>query len=1302
MRIRWRPVLMILLALTVVIVILIGSLLWYLHTDSFIALAQAEILSRLRSGTGMDVGLEELRLDLFRRKFLLRGLTLSPRPGATGTFRLSLDEARGSFRIGRLIKPRPRISELVLVRPRIALLTGTGGGWSPERFLRVFRRSLDFAAAKVDVQDGWFELDNRRVPFSVALEDLVCDIRYREAPERYDVELSYRNSRFLWAGRDIVYDLKTRMSVSMVGIEFASLGMRYKDSFLAGNGTLQNWRSGVLTLHLTGPVKAADMTIFHSALREAAGKVDADIDVKWDAGGFRASGDFSAATGEFRAVRFNSLQGTFNYERDVLRLRKVRARLGEGTVRADGAFHLGSRSDPHRFHIEAEAVPLEKAAVLFGMPAISFENRVDSTADIAWRSGITDLDFGGTIKLYDLPMRDSYDQRRIALAGSADVGYRRGLWRIAEADFQSPMTRITASGSGESAFKVRLVTERIAEPLAILRAFSTDVADLVRTEPGIVEGSGRLELDGLVRMPPSSPASYEGKIAVQGGRWRSYKADHLDAEAVWDGTALRLKSLKASLGNQIVEGDLAVLTPAGRDERARLRFTGKLRGLSLSSLAEFGLDLRPDLEGVLSGDGSVTYEDGQWTGLGVLEVRDLGVAEQHFDRLNARVRLDPQLLEIPQGELRRGSAVFRFRGNVERLDQVMKLSVGLEGLPLREIRGSKETGAPIEGYLSASGQLSGKLDNPLFDGRFELKELRYSSWDLGEGTGTLKVADRMLELRGGVRSEFGTLEGQARISTESGFPGHASLDFRDWNVQKLVPPDTPRLLSDLSTALQGKLEIDGMFAEPSNLRLRAELDGARLKIRGYEFRNSGRIRFTVANRRLQVEEAKIVGDGSDFTLGGVIPVGEDYGLDLRLAGDLNLAVLDRIVEKLRVSGSSRLDVRASGSRSDPEVIGQANLTGAQFDYGDLPFNLTSVQGRVAFSRNIARLESVRGNMATGSFEITGVAELRGGAIRSTNLQMTVRKARLPFPKDFRTTFDARLNLTATPESGVLSGQVNVTRAEYLRPLSVFEQFAARGGRSASGFMDPLLGQLRLNLELQSARGLVIDDEMVKLIAGFRLRLRGTPQYPSLLGRIEADEGSVLFRGNRFDFVYARADFFDRNRINPVLDARAEVDLMSYRLILDAKGPLDKLAVNLSSDPPLSTVDAVSLLTTGTASTSGNGTSRREAEVAGISAAGLLSEGLTGGLTKQVERVFGFQSFRVDPFLAGADKDPTARVTITQRLSKDMRVTYSRNLSKTEEQIVILEYDLTRNISIVAIQDEKGGLGLDFRIRRRFR
>ena len=170
----------------------------------------------------------------------------------------------------------------------------------------------------------------------------------------------------------------------------------------------------------------------------------------------------------------------------------------------------------------------------------------------------------------------------------------------------------------------------------------------------------------------------------------------------------------------------------------------------------------------------------------------------------------------------------------------------------------------------------------------------------------------------------------------------------------------------------------------------------------------------------------------------------------------------------------------------------------------------------------------------------------------------------------------------------------------------------------------------------------------------------------------------------------------------MLDVRAEADVRSYRLRLDLSGDLEHLRLNMSSDPPLSNVDIVSLLTTGKSDQIGAENPRHQAEMTGLSAASILSESLTGVIGKRVERIFGISSFRIDPFLAGTENDPTARVTITERISKDVTVTYSRNLTTTEDQIIVIEYDVNKNLSIVATRDEDGRYGVDFRFRKRFR
>ena len=285
---------------------------------------------------------------------------------------------------------------------------------------------------------------------------------------------------------------------------------------------------------------------------------------------------------------------------------------------------------------------------------------------------------------------------------------------------------------------------------------------------------------------------------------------------------------------------------------------------------------------------------------------------------------------------------------------------------------------------------------------------------------------------------------------------------------------------------------------------------------------------------------------------------------------------------------------------------------------------------------------------------------------------------------------------------LLTGDVDVVRTEYVRSFNLLEQLASRSvSQSGPLTTEPYLLGLRLNVDIHSDNGVVIDNELAKLRGNMRLNLRGTPAYPSLTGRVEATEGTIFFRGNRFEIANASADFIDRNRINPVLEIRAEADVMNYQLILDVMGDLDHLNINVTSDPPMSTVDVLSLLTTGKTGT-GTETSRQQSEMAGVSAASVLSENLTGVLGKRVQRIFGLETFRVDPFLAGAENDPTARITLSERISKDMVVTFSRNLTTNQEQIVVIEYSVSKTLSVVATRDEDGKYGLDFRFRKRLR
>src|SRR4029077_17817365 len=110
--------------------------------------------------------------------------------------------------------------------------------------------------------------------------------------------------------------------------------------------------------------------------------------------------------------------------------------------------------------------------------------------------------------------------------------------------------------------------------------------------------------------------------------------------------------------------------------------------------------------------------------------------------------------------------------------------------------------------------------------------------------------------------------------------------------------------------------------------------------------------------------------------------------------------------------------------------------------------------------------------------------------------------------------------------------------------------------------------------------------------------------------------------------------------------------------------------------------------------------------AGSGANALLSEAISSQLGGRLERLFGITRFRVDPGLtevatSGSEQNAAARVTVEQQIAHDLTITYVSNVSSTQQQIIQVEYNVNRNVSIVALRDYNGTFGIDVKIKKRF-
>ncbi len=156
-----------------------------------------------------------------------------------------------------------------------------------------------------------------------------------------------------------------------------------------------------------------------------------------------------------------------------------------------------------------------------------------------------------------------------------------------------------------------------------------------------------------------------------------------------------------------------------------------------------------------------------------------------------------------------------------------------------------------------------------------------------------------------------------------------------------------------------------------------------------------------------------------------------------------------------------------------------------------------------------------------------------------------------------------------------------------------------------------------------------------------------------------------------------------------------------------------------SDPPLPAADVLALLFSDAQRT----VDPLKAEASALSAATptdvdrdiirsratqILANPVSSEVGRLVEQTFGVDTFQltpslIDPTSASTTRvNPSARVTIGKRISERVYLTFSRSLtSSRDDQIVLLEYDESDRLSWILSRNEDSTYAIEVRVRHSF-
>ncbi len=564
---------------------------------------------------------------------------------------------------------------------------------------------------------------------------------------------------------------------------------------------------------------------------------------------------------------------------------------------------------------------------------------------------------------------------------------------------------------------------------------------------------------------------------------------------------------------------------------------------------------------------------------------------------------------------------------------------------------------------------------------------------------------------GNILEKDRTLTATVDLRDRKNYPVNSIIEFEDAELGQylgLVAPD----LANLDGRATGTIIISGPLLDTDNLQAaltltKLELGGNIGGSRAYRITNQGNVVITATPKQITIEPVTFTGEDTSLTIAGTI--GDDSKPNLTVNGDLNLQFISSFDENVTTTGSAHLEASVTGTLSEPKILGLVKLQNVGVRVLDLPISVARGYGQVRFTANQALVEDFTASTPGGGrVTIEGGAALSGFVPERFRLEAKAEQVGVEYPRDTNSIADANLTFQGNQKVQVLSGNVKVRRAAYSKDITI-EELLTTGGPFAPAFFETGPGgkgdpgpPINLDIRIEADNTIVVRNNLADAIGSASLYLRGPISEPIVSGRLQFNQGTIEFRNGRHEINRALITLPGRRGAEPLIDLQTEADISGYRITTQFTGLPSKPRTVLRSEPDLPEGDIISLLLTG--SVSGDTRSATVNQTGLNLAQSLLATGISEQLEKR-SQLFGLNRFSIDPLIVGRGNDPTARVTLGRRVTKDLTITYSQNLTSSGQsgidRIVLVEYRLSNRFSVVGYRNERGALGFDVRIRKRF-
>ena len=319
-------------------------------------------------------------------------------------------------------------------------------------------------------------------------------------------------------------------------------------------------------------------------------------------------------------------------------------------------------------------------------------------------------------------------------------------------------------------------------------------------------------------------------------------------------------------------------------------------------------------------------------------------------------------------------------------------------------------------------------------------------------------------------------------------------------------------------------------------------------------------------------QARVAEGRNEVTLTGTAPIDPAAAMDVRLRGQIDLAVLDPLLaaEGRRVRGRMALDASVTGTLAAPRAGGTLRLTGGEVQDFAQGARLSSIEALIEGDGDTVRLSRFNARAGGGTMAASGSLGLAGAM--PVALHVTAKDA-APLTTDKLTaTLDMDIALRGEVQGQLaVAGDVTINRADIRIPDKLPAKVAVLDVRTPGAPPPPppsAAPRIALDVRLTAPGQVFVRGRGLFAELQGRIRVGGTAAAPLPVGRFQLRRGEFNLAGRALTFTTGEVGFDGSGKLDPTLNFVATSTNGSIVATLTITGYASAPKIALSSIPEL--------------------------------------------------------------------------------------------------------------------------------------